>query len=125
MSEPSETSSRAVRDALAASWWGIFPLFTALVAVSLYERAALQLRELWPWLWHRPVAALFVGVIYVGAHWWCLAWYLLAVRRTQRPIPTPRDLMEECGPHAWRVVALLTVLVVEYSPVTLWRWLLH
>jgi hypothetical protein len=114
-----------MRDVLALTWWAIFPLFTGLVAVSLYERAVLQPPDLWPWLWHRPVVALFVGLLYVSAHWWCLAWYLLAVKRTQRPVPALRDLMEECGPHAWRVVALLTVLAVEYSPVSIWRWLLH
>jgi hypothetical protein len=124
-SETREPRSRAVRDALAVSWWAIFPLFTGLVATSVYERAVLQPQELWLWLWHRPVAALLVGAIYVTAHWWCLAWYLLAVHRTQRPIPSPRDLMDACGPYAWRLAALLTVLAVEYSPVTLWRWILR
>jgi hypothetical protein len=119
------TRTRNLRDLLALTWWAIFPLFTGLVARTIYERAVLQPSDLWPWLWHRPVTALLVGLIYVSAHWWLLAWYLLAVWRTQRPLPAIADLVAECRPYAIRIIALGLVLAMEYSPVTIWRWLLQ
>jgi hypothetical protein len=108
---------------LLLAWFAIFPAFTLLVARTLYERAVLRLPELWPWLKQRPTAAFLAGAIYVSAHWWCLAWYLLAVRRTQRPVPTMAQLVDECRPYLPIVIAMLLILAIEYSPITIWRLL--
>ncbi|HEY7055271.1 MAG TPA: hypothetical protein VH458_02040 [Vicinamibacterales bacterium] len=110
---------------LSLIWFALCPAFVALVARDIYERAVLDLRELWPWLQHRPLLMFAAGAVYLGAHLWCLAWYLLAVRHTQRPIPALSDVVAECRPHAGMVALLAIALVVEYSPTMIWRWLLR
>jgi hypothetical protein len=122
---PADTHCVVTRRWLARSWVLVFPGFAALVARTIYERAFLNLQEVWPWLHGRPLLAFAVGTLYVVAHWWCLAWYVMAMHRTQRPVPSLADLIDEGRPYLLVIAAAWFVLAVEYSPIRIWRWLAY
>ena len=103
---------------LAASWWIVAPAFALLTIETMYERAVRGAAEPWLWLTGRPGLALAVGCLYVAAHWWCLAWYVLVARSRGAGRTSHQALL-------LKAVCLLALLAFEYSPVSLWRTVGH
>jgi hypothetical protein len=110
---------------LARSWWLVMPPFAALVARLTYERTCAAPYELLPTLTRLPLFAWMLAGLYVAAHAWVAAAYLLTVASTGALIPPPARIRELWRGRLTLVILATVLLAVEYAPVTMWRAVGH
>lgn len=112
---------RAVDLWLMRSWWVLFPCFTALIIRLAIDRACAEPYNLAPALAGDPAWAWPLAIVYVLAHLWIAAAYLLAVSRTQALMPTRRALAAFGSADTMKLILMSGAFVIEYSPMPLWR----
>jgi hypothetical protein len=110
-----------IQSILRTSWWVLFPAFATLVVRLSVERICGDPYDLLPALTSSPVTALLLAGIYLIGHAWIISAYLVSVDRdgliaglakiSRMP---PRD--------KWKIYAMVGVFVIEYSPITFWRF---
>jgi hypothetical protein len=104
-------------------WWVLFPCFSVLTCRLTAERMCGDPYDLLPALTSRPAWAWPIALVYVSAHVWVLAVWLLTVSRSRELVPGPRAYRVVWGADAAKLLLMLGVFVIEYSPVSLWRLL--
>jgi hypothetical protein len=62
-----------------------------------------------------------VAVTYLSAHLWIVAVWLVTVARSQELMPRFRAYRTVWGTDALKLLLMLSVFIVEYSPVSFWR----
>jgi hypothetical protein len=106
---------------LARGWWLLMPPFALLVARLTVERACAAPYELLPTTTSVPLLAWMLAGLYVGAHAWMAAAYLLTVERTGALIPTISAVRAAWRGQAVKLLLAAAVLATEYAPIPMWR----
>jgi len=106
---------------LKRTWWLLFPSFTVLTVRLDVERACADPYDLLPALASEPAWAWPVALVYVLAHFWAVAAYLLTVSRTQEMVPPVRAWQSVWGTEVAKPIVMAAVLIAEYVPVQVWR----
>jgi hypothetical protein len=102
-------------------WWILFPSFTLLTLRLCVERMCQDPYNLLPSLMSRPGWAWPLAATYLFAHVWILAVWLTTVSRSQELIPRLRAYQTVWGSDAAKLLLMLSVFIIEYSPVSLWH----
>ncbi len=113
--------SASRHDWLAVSWWVIFPCVTALVMALTGDRMCGNASDVLPALASNPGLAWPVALVYVLAHVWIVAAYLLTIDRAGEVLPPLRDFRAHWGGGATKAVLMAAALIVEHSPTSMWR----
>jgi hypothetical protein len=106
---------------IGRTWWVVFPCFAVLTARLAAERTCGDSYQLLSQATSHPSLGWLLAAVYVSAHWWLLAVYLVTVRRTRQLLPTIQDARRMWGNQWTKVLLLLTTLILEYAPVSIWR----
>jgi hypothetical protein len=106
---------------VARTWWVVFPCFAMLTARLAAERTCDNSYQFLSQVTSHPSLGWLLAAIYVSAHWWLLAVYLVTVRRTQMLLPTIEAARAVWGSQWTKVLLLLAALIVEYAPMSIWR----
>jgi hypothetical protein len=106
---------------VARTWWVVFPCFAMLTARLAAERTCGDPYQLLAQATSRPLLGWLLAAVYVSAHWWLLAVYLVTVRRTQMLLPTIEAARTVWGNQSAKILLLLGTLILEYAPVSIWR----
>ena len=106
---------------IGRTWWVVFPCFAVLTARLAVERTCGDSYQLLSQVTSRASLGWVLAAVYVSAHWWLLAVYLVTVRRTQMLLPTIQDARRMWGNQWTKVLLLLAALIVEYAPMAIWR----
>ena len=106
---------------LMRAWWVLFPCFAALAIRLAIDRACAEPYNLLPALAGDPAWAWPLAIVYVLAHLWIAAAYLLTVSRTQALVPTPRALAALRSADTMKLILMSGAFAIEYSPMPLWR----
>jgi hypothetical protein len=114
-----------VQSWLSRSWWIVVPPFMILVARLVYERTCAEPYELLPLLTSQPLLAWALAALYVAAHCWAVAAYLVTVDATNTLLPSWSASRKLWGPDWLKVVATLAILILEYWSIPFWRLLGH
>ena len=112
-----------MRAILTRSWWLIFPAFGMLAVRLTAERTCGDPYDLLPGITTDPKWAWPLAAIYLLAHLWMLAAYLRTVDETGTLTPAARRIRGVWGGSTIQVLLMTAVFVLEYSPVSFWRWL--
>lgn len=105
---------------LMRTWWLLCPSFTALTVRLGVERACADPYDLLPALTSHPGWAWPLALVYVFAHLWVLAAYLVTVSHAQEVLPDASAFGAVWGANAVKLVLMIGVLAIEYSPSLLW-----
>jgi hypothetical protein len=119
---PTRETARTLRTVLMRSWWLLFPCFTGLAFRLTAERACGDPYDLLPGITADPKWAWPLAAIYLLAHLWMLAACLLTIDEAGAFAPSLRVIRRVWGPGLSKVLLMTAVFVLEYSPVSLWRW---
>ena len=119
--DPPENSPRAIQRWLVRGWFILFPCFAALTFEMCFERTCRDPYDLLPAVTSRPLLAWPVALLYVTAHVWAIAAYLLTVSATQRLVPTSQEYRAVWAGDTGKPALMLAVLVIEYLPLAWWR----
>jgi hypothetical protein len=106
---------------LMRSWWVLFPSFTALTVRLAVERACADPYDLLPALTSHPGWVWSVALVYVFAHLWVLSAYLVTVSRVQEVLPGVSGFRAVWGAGALKLLLMVGILAMEYSPSIVWR----
>jgi hypothetical protein len=106
---------------LAASWWFVWPASTVLIVRLLVDRACGDPYNLLPALTADPRWAWPLAFVYVLGHAWFLSGYLATVEAAGTLAPGVAAIRSVWGRHAIKLLLMAAVLLLEYSPVGLWR----
>ena len=106
---------------IARTWWVVFPCFAVLTVRLTVERTCGDSYQLLAQITSRPSFGWLLAALYVSAHWWLLAVYLVTVRRTQMLVPTIAAARTVWGNQSAKIFLLLATLILEYAPVSIWR----
>ena len=105
---------------LDASWWLVLPAFTILVLALTRDRACADRYNPLPAIATHPLQAWTVAGAYVCGHAWLAAAYACTVLRTGTLLPGLREARVAWG-SAWpKVIAMIAVFILEYSPAGIW-----
>lgn len=116
-----EESLRPAQAMLSQTWWLLFPCFTVLTVRLVEERSCGDPYDLLPRLAADPRWAWPLAAIYLLAHLWMLAAYLLTVKGTSALMPTMREVRTLWGAETTKLLVMGSILLLEYSPVPLSR----
>lgn len=117
------SQSATARTRLLTTWWVLFPSFVVLTFRLASERACGDPDNLLPGLMSKPWRGWAVALVYVAAHLWLVAAYLLPVAHTGEPFPGVRTLRSVWGKDTVKVLLLTAAVAIEFLPVSLWRLL--
>jgi hypothetical protein len=106
---------------LTRSWWLILPSFAVLTLRFVYDRACGDPRQLVPELTSHPVFAWPLAVVYVSAHLWMLAAYVMTVRETGSLLPGLGRVRAVWDRDLWKIAWLALVMLIEQVPIAFWR----
>jgi hypothetical protein len=106
---------------IGRTWWVVFPCFAVLTARLAAERTCGDSYQLLSQVTSRATLGWLLAAVYVSAHWWLLAVYLVTVRRTGMLLPTIEVTRMVWGNQSAKIFLLLAALVLEYAPVSIWR----
>jgi hypothetical protein len=120
---PRHTGQPMIRRVLEISWWGLFPCFAVLTLRLSVERACGDPYDLLPAMTADPTWAWLLAVVYLLAHLWMLAAYLVTIDDGGSLVPSTRVIRGVWGSDVSKVLLMSAALVIEYWPVSLWRWL--
>ncbi len=117
------SDSRAIRlrAVLNGSHLIVFAGFLFVVAAFTRDRACLDHLNLLPGLARRPVLAWLVAVTYVLGYSWAAAAYALTVKESGALFPTLNQGHAIWNRNWARLVSLLIVMLVDYTPTPLLR----
>jgi hypothetical protein len=114
-------SSVLLRAGIGASWWVLYPPFTVLAIRLAFERACGDPYDLMPAIASQPKWGWPLAVVYLLAHVWLLAVYLIWVRQTGCLTPgvgVRRSLWRTTN---LKIILMLGTFVIEYLPMAIWR----
>ena len=103
------------------TWWFLFPSFALLTLVLSFERACRDPYNLLAAAASLPGTAWGLAAMYVLAHVWIVAAYLITVARTQDLLPSARAFRDAWSTDSLKVALMAAVVAIEYCPVRLWR----
>jgi hypothetical protein len=106
---------------IGRTWWVVFPCFAVLTTRLVAERTCDNSYQFLSQVTSHPSLGWLLAAVYVSAHWWLLAVYLEAVRRTRMLVPTIEAAREVWGSQSAKILLLLATLILEYAPVSIWR----
>ena len=106
---------------LARAWWSLIPPFAMLVARLCVDRLCGAPYELLPSATTVPILAWLLAGLYVAAHAWLVAAYLLTVEAAGALLPTWSALRTAWRGHLPKLVLATVIFAIEYAPVSLWR----
>ena len=115
--------TRHVWAILRVSWWGICPVFAVLVVGFVRDRACFDRFHLLPGVETQTPLAWILAAAYVLGHCWLAAAYACAAVASDSPIPAPRELVAALSHAPMHVVAMVILIVLEYSPAGVWAHL--
>ena len=110
-----------LRRALAWSWWLVMPAFAALVLRLLVERMCAAPYELLPSVTTVPLLAWALSGLYLAAHAWLAAAWLVTALHADRMLPPWRVVREVWSGRLWVIWLTLAIFALEYGPIPLWR----
>ena len=106
---------------LARSWWVVFPVFAAIALRLAVERTCGDPYELMPALTSSARWAWPLALLYLAAHAWSVAAYLLTVARADTLLPPLAAWRRVWGGDVVKIVLMLAMLAIESAPIGLWR----
>jgi hypothetical protein len=104
---------------LKRSWWGVFPAFAAITVRLAFERTCGD--PLLPGATADPAWGLPLALLYVLAHAWSLAAYLVTASRSQRLAPRGAAWREVWGRDRVKLALMAILLAGEHAPAEAWR----
>jgi hypothetical protein len=107
--------------ALRALWWPLWLAFAALTVRLGIERGCRDPYDLLPAVVSNPAWAWPLALVYVAAHGWMAAAYLVTVASAGSVVPGWRTWRETWGRSVAMVLLMLAALAIEYAPGPLWR----
>jgi hypothetical protein len=110
-----------IRRALTWAWWLIMPPFALLVVRLDAERACAAPYDLLPTATAVPALAWLLAALYVAAHAWLVAGWLVTAIHADALLPPLGTIRAVWGRHIWMLGATVAIVVLEYWPVPLWR----
>jgi hypothetical protein len=110
---------------LTRLWWVVVPPFGLLVSRLAFERACAAPYQLLAEIASQPSFAWPLAVLYLSAHLWAIAAYLVTVERTDTLAPSVRVIRALWGPEAIKLAVTAAVLTVEYASIRLWSLVGH
>lgn len=106
---------------LTTTWWFVCPVFAVVVLRLLAERACGDPYNLLPAVAANPRWAWPLAVVYVAGHVWMLAVYLITSDSAGTLVPGYEAVQAVWGWHMIKVVLMTALMLLEYSPVGVWR----
>ena len=103
------------------AWWIVFPPFALLVGRLTFERACADPQQLLLPLMTSPGTAWAIALLYVLAHVWLLVVYVRVVERTNAFSPGLADMRVIEPIEVVKILLMMAVLALEYSPLSWWR----
>jgi hypothetical protein len=122
MTEDRTSAARAI-GWLGRSWWLLFPAFTALTIRLGVERACAEPYDLLPAVTSNPAWAWPLALLYVLAHVWIAAAFASTAAAVGSSIPSIAQWRASWGREAYKVLAIVGALAIEYAPLAWWQWL--
>lgn len=110
-----------VHSLLGATWWVIFPGFTALTLRLARDRACGHPYDLLPAVTSTPSGAWPLAALYVLAHIWMLTAWLLYVLRSNQLFPPVAALRHSWGRDERKVLLMAAAFAIEYGPIPVWH----
>jgi hypothetical protein len=116
MSAPNRGSVWLVR-----GWWLVMPPFAALVARLAFERSCAAPYELLPTLTRLPQAAWGLAALYVAAHAWLAAAYLVTIQETGALVPGLAAVRTARRGRLPLLLVACAIFAIEYAPISMWQ----
>jgi hypothetical protein len=110
-------------EVLGLSWWLLWPAFSVLSLRLGVERACRDPYDLLPVITSDPRWAWPLALVYVLAHIWFVAVYVITVANAQSLAPAMRSWQTCWGRDAIKIALMAVALMIEYAPVPLWKFL--
>jgi hypothetical protein len=108
---------------LGRSWWLLFPAFTALTIRLGVERACAEPYDLLPAVTSNPAWAWPLAFLYVLTHVWVAASVVTTAVAADTLLPSLGVWRTLWGREAYKLLAMVAALAVEYAPLEWWHWL--
>src|SRR5688572_13453664 len=102
------------------TWWGVFPVFLAIVAAFTRDRMCLARLTLLPSIATRPTLAWLVACMYLAAHVWLLVAYVATALYARDLIPNLQVARAGWRRDWRRVLAMILLMAIEYAPASIW-----
>ena len=102
-------------------WWVVFPCFAGVVVRLAIERSCGAPYDLLPAVSAKPIFAWPIALVYVSAHAWILAVYLVTVADRQILVPAASDWRAIWKSDVGKLVLMVAMFSIEYAPMLLWR----
>lgn len=100
----------------------LFPCFSVLVLRLTVERTCADPYDLLPALTSKPLWGWLLAIAYVTSHAWLISVYLLTAASVNSLVPSPSAFRTMWRADYVKVLLMTAVFVVEYLPITLWRF---
>ena len=126
MSRPvkSVTDNHALlRRGLRGIWWILFPCFVLLVLRFTVERTCADPYDLLPALASNPIWGWSIAVIYAASYAWLIGVYIVTAASVDSLVPSRSAFRSVWRAGSMKILLMAAAFVVEYLPVTLWRFI--
>lgn len=104
------------RRILERTYWPVCVGFIGVVGALTRDRACADHLNLVPALSHEMILAPLAAILYVSGHVWLLGAYALLIFASGEVVPRMSDVSRFYGAMRLRVILLLAVLSIEYTP---------
>jgi hypothetical protein len=111
----------SLRRALDWGWWLVMPAFALLVLRLDLERICAAPYELLPTVTTVPLFAWALSGLYLAAHAWVAAAWLVTALHADRMLPRWRIVRGLWGVRIWMIWLTLAIFALEYAPIPMWR----
>lgn len=106
---------------LSHLWWPMWPCFASLAGALAVERVCGQPYRLLPGATSQPALAWPLALLYLAAHLWLLAAYVITVQRSDSLLPDRRMVRAVWGRTAVKIWLMVAAFAIEYLPISIWR----
>ena len=113
-------TASASRRLLARIWFVLFPAFVVLVFFLVSDRGCFDRPYITPSIGTRAAVVWPAAMVYVAAHCWMAAAYVLTVIGTDSLLPTLADARKLWGSDWRKIVGIAVVFAFGYSPAIIW-----
>jgi len=106
---------------LSATWWVVFPAFSTVLVLYVYDAMYFRTGEPMQWLAGRTRVSLLVASSYTAAYAWLVVAYVTTVVADHDVLPSWAGSQTALGPAFWKAIVLIIVVATLYAPHQIWR----
>src|SRR5262245_45883410 len=110
----------AARRLLARVWFVLFPAFVVLVLLLVIDRGCFDRPYITPSIGTKAAAVWPAAIVFVAAHCWIAAAYVLTAVGTDSLLPTLADARKLWGSDWRKIIGIAVVFAFGYAPAIIW-----